>query len=167
MMSKSIHTERLTLRPYRDEDATVVAELIGNLSVSRWLTRVPHPYTPQDALAFFARHNDAAPDYAVTLDEEVIGCCSTRDQLGYWYGQSFWGRGFATEAAAALVNRHFEAANAPLASGYILGNTASKRVLEKLGFAPTRLEETESVALGCRVTVQKMRLSVESWRARS
>ncbi|WP_298975031.1 GNAT family N-acetyltransferase [uncultured Roseobacter sp.] len=167
MMSKSIHTERLTLRPYRDEDATVVAELIGNLSVSRWLTRVPHPYTLQDALSYFELSSGAENVLAITLEDDVIGGCAIETELGYWLGEPYWGKGYASEAAAALVDRHFRTNTTTLRSGYMPGNNASARVLSKLGFEPADVQDAECRALHTTVSLQKMRLSVESWRARS
>jgi [ribosomal protein S5]-alanine N-acetyltransferase len=58
-------------------------------------------------------------------------------ELGYYIGRPYWGRGFATESAQAIVRRGFEALGyAKLTSGYHADNPASGRVLEKLGFKP-------------------------------
>ncbi len=166
-MSNCIHTDRLILRSFQDADAARVAELIGNLAVSRWLTRVPYPYSPQDARSFFARH--AADDmvFAVTHVGHLIGCCSIGEELGYWLGEPFWGNGYASEAATALVDRYFEASSDPIQSGYILGNSASAGVLSKLGFRPNRREQAVCLALNSMVTLQKMTLSQSTWRAAS
>ncbi|MFK7882290.1 GNAT family N-acetyltransferase [Roseobacter sp.] len=163
-MSECIHTERLALRPFRDADATRVAEFIGNLAVSRWLTRVPHPYGPEDARRFFARHAGDDLVLAVTQADDVIGGCTIEDDLGYWLGQPFWGRGYAFEAASALVDRAFRRGRTNLRSGYMLGNAASARVLSKLGFRPTRIEVAQCLATGTPVTVQKVTLSSETWQ---
>lgn len=166
-MSNCIHTDRLVLRPFQDADAVRVAELIGNLAVSRWLTRVPHPYSAQDALSFFARHAGDDLVFAATQAGDLVGCCSIEQELGYWLGEPFWGKGYASEAATALVDRYFEATSDPLQSGYILGNSASAGVLSKLGFRPTRREEVTCLALNAAVTVQKMTLSQSTWQART
>ncbi|WP_299961751.1 GNAT family N-acetyltransferase [uncultured Roseobacter sp.] len=166
-MSKSIHTDRLELRPFRDADADAVTALIGNPEVARWLTRVPHPYTAEDARQFFARDTEEAQVYAITLSDMAIGGCSIEDELGYWLGMPYWGQGYATEATHALLVRHFEAGVPDLKSGYVLGNFGSKRVLEKLGFVDTRVEKVHSVPLKQSVQVQKMVLSAQYWEARS
>jgi len=57
-----------------------------------------------------------------------------RAELGYWIAMSFWGLGYATEAARAAVEFGF----GPLGlhrinAHYFAGNIGSKRVLEKIG----------------------------------
>lgn len=165
-MSKRIHTERLTLRPFRDEDAARVADLIGNLSVSRWLTRVPHPYTCEDARSFFEDTADEPNVMAITLSGDVIGGCTITEELGYWLGEPFWGKGYASEATTALVGRYFDESDATLQSGYMTGNAASARILTKLGFKPARVEEAQCRALNAAVSLQKMTLSADGWRQR-
>ncbi|MCV3272099.1 GNAT family N-acetyltransferase [Roseobacter sinensis] len=166
-MSEHIQTRRLVLRPFRDADARRVAELVGNLDVARWLTRVPHPYGVDDALGFFGRHAGDKLVLAVTQSDVVIGCCSIRDELGYWLGQPYWGLGYAFEAASALVGAYFATHRAPLQSGYMLGNAASARVLSKLGFAPTRIDMAACQATGTPVKLQKVTLSRETWQGRA
>lgn len=165
-MSECIQTKRLVLRPFRGADAARVAELIDNLSVSRWLTHVPHPYALEDAQAFFARHDQDEMVLAVTLADDVIGCCTIQNELGYWLGQPFWGQGYAFEAATALVNRYFESGQTDLRSGYMLGNAASARVLSKLGFARAQIEVADCLATGTSVTLQKMTLTSDAWACR-
>lgn len=166
-MSKSIHTKRLVLRPFHSGDAVRVTELIGNLSVSRWLTHVPHPYTKDDALDYLERSSDTANVLAITLSGDLIGCVAMDKEFGYWLGEPFWGNGYASEATNAFVDRYFKAGNTTVKSGYMLENTASSAVLTKLGFTPTVIEEAHCVALSRAVTLQKMTLSADDWRARS
>ena len=55
--------------------------------------------------------------------------------LGYWLGEPFWGRGFATEAARVVADYAFAAFDvARLEAGVFEWNPASGRVLEKAGF---------------------------------
>jgi RimJ/RimL family protein N-acetyltransferase len=57
-----------------------------------------------------------------------------RAELGYWIGVPFWGRGYATEAARAAVAFGFETLRLNrIYAHYFAGNTASQRVLEKIG----------------------------------
>src|SRR6202022_4302413 len=57
-----------------------------------------------------------------------------RAELGYWIGVPYWGRGFATEAASAVMAFGFGTLRLDriYASRYA-GNTASERVLKKIG----------------------------------
>lgn len=61
-------------------------------------------------------------------------CRTPRVEVGYRLARSFWGRGYATEAGAALVRYAFERLNVPHVYAFAdVRNAASNRVLEKLG----------------------------------
>lgn len=80
---------------------------------------------------------------------EFVGCCGIHPykstngvyELGFHIKSKFWGKGYATEAAAAIINYTFEVLKATiLVAGHHPSNTKSKRVLEKLGFIYTHDE---------------------------
>jgi RimJ/RimL family protein N-acetyltransferase len=55
-------------------------------------------------------------------------------EIGYGMAKSYWGRGFASEAAAATMKYGFEQLHLPRIVAIAWPeNTASLRVLEKLG----------------------------------
>src|SRR5690606_34305364 len=65
----------------------------------------------------------------LTLDAE-----HDRAELGYWIGVQHWGRGYATEAAAALVAYGFEHLGLNrIYATHLLRNPMSGRVMEKIG----------------------------------
>ncbi len=140
-----IATERLKLRPLEAADAQAIANLVGNWNVARWLSRLPFPYTLADADSFilYAHSAEAATTgtiAAITRDQQLIGLVSIEprhhgNELGYWLGESYWGNGYMSEAAAALVAAYFKpAAASDLHAGYFDGNHASARILTTLGF---------------------------------
>jgi len=117
-------------------------------------SNVPHPY-PLDGAATWIRYTMAQRElgrevnFAVMSDEEpggagiVVGVCGVlniagtprRGELGYWIGVPYWGRGYATAAARALVRIVFEQYGvAELYSSCLVRNRPSFRVLEKTGF---------------------------------
>jgi ribosomal-protein-alanine N-acetyltransferase len=64
--------------------------------------------------------------------------------LGFYLARAYWGRGLATEAGRALVNFGFNELHlSKIVTAVQIGNDASVRVLEKLGFALVRTEEGE------------------------
>lgn len=74
---------------------------------------------------------------------ELIGCCGVRPfreeahayELGFHLRKKYWGMGYASEAARAVINYSFENLNAAkLYAGHHPQNTASQRLLCKLGF---------------------------------
>ena len=92
---------------------------------------------------------------AITLPqgERVIGNCGIRRKpendweadIGYELGPEYWGRGYATEAALAMVHFGFQDLGLHRISSWcIADNVASARVLERVGFRPEgRLREKE------------------------
>ena len=152
-----IVTERLALRPLRFEDAERVAKLANTEEVARWTLLLPHPYRVQDAWSWMATHQRAmergeGQHYAITLREgvegaqrdEVIGVIGlradlkhSRAELGYWVGVPFWGKGYASEAAAAMVRHGLDTLGLRRVYAYhFAGNEASGRVLAKAGMKP-------------------------------
>ena len=60
---------------------------------------------------------------------------TAKAEIGYWLGVAFWGQGYATEAARALIDHAFgDLGYDRLAGGARVSNPASRRVLEKCGF---------------------------------
>ncbi|MDD3214683.1 MAG: GNAT family protein [Eubacteriales bacterium] len=56
--------------------------------------------------------------------------------IGYALGEKYWGRGYATEAASAVLRYAFESLECPIVSAYHYPHNArSKRVIKKLGFS--------------------------------
>ena len=148
----TITTARLSLRALRPEDGPRLFCLIDNWNVARWLGAVPWPYRAQDMVDFIdkvalPRQDGPKPIFAIVLEESPIGVIECRGHsdpaaplsnaadLGYWLGEPYWGKGYMTEAAAALVHRAFAAPDAAvIRSGLFVGNAASLSVQQKLGF---------------------------------
>ena len=141
-------TERLLLRSLILEDATDVQRLAGEYDVASTLLRIPHPY--EDGMAEEWIHScyekfekDEALNFAITLrtDKNFIGAIglelepeNERAELGYWIGKSYWNRGYATEAASAVVAYSFKVLKLNRIYAYhFTRNPASGRVLEKVG----------------------------------
>ena len=146
-----IETQRLTLRVPAKADIERVAAFCVDHDVARMTTRMPSPYTRAHAEDFVARcraqNRTRENTFAIDLvDEGLIGVVGLFPpvegglELGYWIGRPYWGRGYATEAARALL-----AACTPDAVDATIdpANLASWRILEKLGFIVVGEEEDE------------------------
>lgn len=167
-MTDQMTTKRLTLRVPRMEDAAAIASLVGDLDVSRWLTRVPHPYTLQDAQDFVRRvANGGGNTFVICAGTQLVGCIGTEVQLGYWLGKNHWRRGYASEACRAMAQRHFDHGHAELQSGHFVENSASRHVLEKLGFIRTSQEQARCPATGDCHVLQRMVLTQSMWEAQA
>jgi ribosomal-protein-alanine N-acetyltransferase len=143
-------TPRLTLRPFHDGDAEPLFEHARNPNVTRF-TLWDHHKTVAESLAFvrdyaLLRYREGTPEpYAVTLisDSRPIGSCGVfwasqpnrTMELGYWLAEPCWGKGIAVEASRAVIGMAFRDYEPErIQARVIVGNTASSRVLEKLGF---------------------------------
>ena len=175
-------TERLVLRAPRRQDARAIARLINDRRIAENTARIPHPYSLADAYAFLAQANrdPGAPSFLITLaDGALVGgggihVVGGRDpEPGYWIGVPYWGRGYATEAAQALVAHAFlDLGYARLTSRARVSNPASRRVLEKCGFQWTGVSLIRIHALQSSAPVDCFRLdrglwaSLKSWGRR-
>jgi RimJ/RimL family protein N-acetyltransferase len=151
-MTDIVKTKRLELRRPVVADAPALAMALNNYEITRWLAKVPNPYTKEDALQFIASNADKVlPNYHIHRDDTLIGGIGLGGLvgLGYWLTPEAWGQGIATEAGAALLERHFADVDAaPISSGYLKDNVGSARVQEKLGFKITGESMIESLLLG-------------------
>lgn len=143
-----IETERLVLRRPRLRDAPRIATLLNNFEVTRNLARVPYPYTINMAVDWLIRQKkEWTPDsitFAVCDSRHgLMGFCGMHREgdfaeIGYWLGQPFWGKGYMTEATAAVIDWYFSTSGADrLVSGVFYFNAASLAIQEKLGFTRT------------------------------
>ncbi len=65
--------------------------------------------------------------------------------VGYWVGSAWWGRGVATAALRAFVEE--VELGRPLDAWVAVGNVASRRVVEKVGFVPTGAVRTDELGV--------------------
>ena len=177
MIDLSIRTERLVLRPFIPADAPRVRKQIGAWPVARMLARVPYPYPPGHAEAWIAGHDAARASgrgfpFAITLHNRLAGCVGlseTNDQfrLGYWLATSYWGLGYTTEAARAVLEFGFGWLGlAGIGAQYYEENQASGRVLAKLGFVETGRGMHPCLARNAEVPGVDLELTRDFWIAK-
>jgi 8-oxo-dGTP diphosphatase len=177
-MTKILETERLLLRPPRAADISHFLPLLEDYDVSKNLSRVPHPYTEDDACAFIGYAAAAWADgqdfvFAVLRKTPAayIGTCglhpSRNWEIGYWFGKPYWGQGYATEAVGRLLAFAFEELGAErLTAAWYHDNPASGRVLEKLGCVADGSEERLSLSRGAAVFCHKVVLTRAAYARR-
>jgi RimJ/RimL family protein N-acetyltransferase len=165
-------TERLLLRPGWAEDAPALAAAIADEMIVRNLATAPWPYRLRDAEAFLAQpHDPVLPSFLIFERTDkapnLVGSCglgrrpSGAVELGYWIARPFWGRGYATEAAVALIDIARALGLTKLEGSHFLDNPASGRVLEKLGFEPLGITAPRlSCARGLEAQARLMRLEL-------
>ena len=166
-------TPRLLLRPGFPEDAPALAAAIADKAIARNLANVPWPYRMRDAEAFLASPRDPILPSLLIFERtdgapRLVGACglgrrpSGAVEMGYWIARAHWGRGYATEACAALVDIARTLGLSALEGSHFLDNPASARVLEKLGFDPRGvIAPRMSCARGEEVPARLMQLRLD------
>lgn len=129
-----LKTARLSLRPVAPEDEGAVVDALNDLGVVGWLSVVPYPYTTTDFHQFRTEIAKPGETFAVLDGEGFAGIVGAGKELGYWFAPRCHGRGYATEAARAVMAAQLADDPADVVSGYFEGNTRSANVLTKLGF---------------------------------
>lgn len=155
-----LSTQRLTLRPFAADDLEALVALDSDPAVMRLLTNgkpTPRDVIAQQTLpAFMAARGVFKPwVWAVMHSDEFLGWASLRllenetdwandADLGYRFKQSAWGKGYASEAACALVDHGFGAWRLDRIFAETMAvNIASRRVMEKAGLRYVRTFHVE------------------------
>jgi ribosomal-protein-alanine N-acetyltransferase len=140
-------TRRLVLRQVEVADATRVRVLAGDPDVALMTSNIPYPYEVGMATSWIATSADLMARglrYAFALElpgDGLVGVCSLqiepaegRAELGYWVGKRWWGQGYATEGARAVVAFGFERLGLRrIFAHHMAENPASGRVMAKIG----------------------------------
>jgi [ribosomal protein S5]-alanine N-acetyltransferase len=151
-----IETERLILRGTTPADADTWVTFLADPDFVRYVPRSKVTRTPQERaeriMNAYQRRWESQPlssmGWAATRKEDgqLIGLCGiellngTNDgELDYYYGKPYWGQGYATEAARAVMRYGFEHTSWDRVVAAILpANIASGRVLDHLGLVYER-----------------------------
>ena len=157
LTSETVRTERLVLRPMREDDVDAIVRAFEDPENQRWLTAPPSPYTRADAVEFVTTvapaGRAAGTDLmcAIEADGAFVGACGLHSltigrlgpEIGYWIAS--WARrnGYAAEAARGLADWAL-AHGAPRAHLFTdVENEPSQAVARRAGFAE------EGVVRGC------------------
>jgi len=144
-----LRTAHLTLRPFLPEDFDAFAGIHGDAEVARWLYNEPR--RGKEARDLFERKRAGS---ALRAEGDWLSCAIVEDETGtvvgdlafHWVSEeqrtgeigflispAQQGKGYATEAAGALLNWAFAAGFHRVIGRLEPRNVASARVLEKLG----------------------------------
>ena len=174
-----LQTARLILRPPAVTDAPVLAELADTPRVAEMLVGMPHPYRVADALDWIGEPAPAGGQkHLVTRPRadgspEVVGVATLDFRrgarlptLGTWLGEAHWGRGYATEAAHAVIDYAFlHQGHERLSFTCRVTNEAGRRVIERCGFQYAAQELSPSAYFRTMVPVDRFTLDRRTWES--
>ncbi|MBX9705918.1 MAG: GNAT family N-acetyltransferase [Gammaproteobacteria bacterium] len=156
MSDTIIETERLILRQWRDSDLQIMAQINHD---PRVMEHFPAPRTLEETKAFINGSKALFKEvgycfYAAELKDtqELIGFvgiapvyempCTPAVEIGWRLGTKFWGQGFATEAARAVINYAFGTLGIDeLVTFTATTNKKSERVMQRLGFSRSEQDD--------------------------
>ncbi|MDP1600479.1 GNAT family N-acetyltransferase [Phenylobacterium sp.] len=148
-----IETLRLRLRPLKHDDLDALSAITSDPSVMTFVGDGA-PLSRASTAEWIANAARSLPETG--FGSRAVVHCDTDSLIGwaglvwrtdealveliYGFGRQYWGQGFATEAARALVE-----ANPTLAIDATIdpSNAASRRILDKLAFAEVATELDE------------------------
>jgi len=143
----TLETERLILRPIKEDDADDIFEYSRTANVGPNAGWKPHENRGEtlEIMKLIFLGKDGV--FGIVLKEtgKLIGSAGLIDDpkrendrvrmLGYAIGEAYWGRGYMTEAVREILRCGFDTLGLDLISAYCYPhNSRSKRVLEKCGF---------------------------------
>ena len=152
-----LETKRLLLREMTEADAEHLVRLAQNPNVTKYLPDPPLADVEEAKqileTVIFPQYANGIGRWAVILKGtgEFVGWCGLKYyaqlneyDLGYRYLEEYWGCGYATEAAQAVLNYGIERLPmARIVGKAMVENIGSRRVLEKIGLV------FESFAVDC------------------
>jgi RimJ/RimL family protein N-acetyltransferase len=175
---RSLETERLVLRRWRDEDLDGYAAMNADPEVMRFIGD-GHVHGRAEAAASLARirqdwdtHGFGRWAVERRSDGAFAGFCGAgflksfpdlagEPEIGWRLPRAMWGQGYATEAALASRDDFFRTtAYDHLISLTLPGNLASQRVMGKLGMR--RVEDVNDAKAG---VILRYRLDRADWAA--
>ncbi|MGV8086050.1 MAG: GNAT family N-acetyltransferase [Candidatus Woesearchaeota archaeon] len=158
--------EGFSVRNWIPGDEKELAKQGNNPKIARNLIDTfPSPYTLSDAKKWIKLHKDSKKNnFAIIINKKVAGCVgfSFKDGdkahtavMGYWLGEEYWGKGYATKVAKLIVNYIFDNFKIERIEAKVyIWNPPSAKVLEKTGF---KLEGT------ARMSTLKAGVIVDEW----
>lgn len=150
-----IRTARLGFRHWREDDLALALGLWGDVRVTRFIDargELSREQVQQRLAAEIAGQSEYGLQYwpiFLLASNEHVGCCGLRPydparqiyEIGFHIRPEYWRRGYAREAALAVMHYAFEKLNAAgLFAGHNPQNEASRHLLAKLGFQYTHDE---------------------------
>lgn len=159
-----IETTRLRLRPFTLEDADAYYDAVmWDPDVRRYLPgRQPLPRERAESILqrhidHWAQHNMCGRAMILRAGDQLIGHCGLQYipsqpdvEIFYALAKDFWGQGLASEAAHAALRYGFEVLELErIYAMFVPGNTASERVMIKIGMTYQGLRHAYDTDLPC------------------
>jgi len=168
-----LKTDRLVLKRLRRKDVEIMTIYANDEDLSKHTLNIPFPYKEKDAMWFINISSEYFENLSKFIfgiyskgDDSFIGCIeignNIRDKkggVGYWVAKKYWNKGFMTEALKRVISFGFEELNLnKIEAQFIIENTASEKVMQKVGMLKEATLIDHNFAKGRFRTVVQYRL---------
>ena len=140
-MADEIRTERLLLRRARYKDVAAMHRIMSDPVAMRFWSTPPHTDLVETEcwIASMVEPDSGRDDFIVTLDGELIGKFGAWQlpEFGFLLDPAHWGRGYASEAMRAFIERRRSLGSFELTADVDPRNEVSLRLLKRHGFIET------------------------------
>lgn len=153
MLDTCLHTARTILRPFVDDDISAAFRVFGDGKVMRYAAGIPDrsPVETHARLERYMAHQrqHGFSKWAVVHreagyigDAGLMVLAETGEvELGYRLAEPFWGRGLASEVAAAWIDHGLGQLGLPRIIAFAdPRNRASVRIMQKCGMTFDRVD---------------------------
>jgi len=157
-----LKTERIGFSKWKSDDIELAQMLWGNNEVTKYIC-ASGCFTSDEVKERLEKEIDCQTKFQVQYwpifclnTDALIGCCGLRPynmeegiyEIGFHLHPDYWGKGFATEAAKAIIDYAFDTIKVhDLFAGHNPNNLDSATILVKLGFHHTHDEYYEPTGL--------------------
>jgi RimJ/RimL family protein N-acetyltransferase len=178
----TLETARLILRPFTLADAPEVQRLASDRAIASTILSIAHPYEDGMAERWISSHQakwerGAQLHLAITrrADRALLGnvllyltAAHRHAELGYWLGRPYWGHGYTSEAAAAMLAYAFTVLDLHrVFAEHMTRNPASGRVLQKIGMTNEGTLRQHTLKWGVFEDVAVYGILRDEWAARA
>lgn len=148
-----IKTERLCVKSMRRVDYDDFSKIVVDFRSGDY--SMYNPPLPQDdeMLNFFYGYLEYLDTFGIYLNDEMIGVVTVtvdddQFEIGYMFKNKYHGKGYAYEGTKAVIDsliQQYEDYNVQIVAGTATKNIPSIKLLDKLGFRCTSIEEVSFV----------------------
>jgi RimJ/RimL family protein N-acetyltransferase len=156
-----IRTPRLLMRRPGEHERPLIMRLAASPGIARNLAAAPGRHGEGESFAVIERRT------GIVVGVSGYGQMADRPgaiEVATWIGEAYWGRGYATEATHAIIDRAFcETGASILWCSNRVSNSRARRVIEKCGFQFRETGMVRSPAAFGAVPVERFVLERRNW----
>lgn len=135
----------VSLRDFTDQDSAKLVQILNDEAVTKFLsTKIPSPYTQEDANWWINHGSQGELIKAICYGEELVGCIGVNrgdfeynksGEVGYWLAKEYWRKGIVSSALENMSHHVFGNTDIlRIFAAVFSENTPSMQLLLKSGF---------------------------------